>query len=72
VQLLGEHRDQQDREREDARQLWRESGYVFTSPTGQPLIPNTDYHRWKALLKSAGVRDARLHDATPPQPCFWS
>ena len=24
---------------------------------------NSDYHRWKALLKSAGVRDARLHDA---------
>ena len=32
-------------------------------PTGQPLNPNSDYHRWKALLKSAGVRDARLHDA---------
>jgi len=31
--------------------------------TGQPLIPNTDYHCWKALLKSAGVHDARLHDA---------
>ncbi|HZA05843.1 MAG TPA: tyrosine-type recombinase/integrase, partial [Propionibacteriaceae bacterium] len=22
-----------------------------------------DYHRWKALLKLAGVRDGRLHDA---------
>jgi integrase len=36
---------------------------VFASPTGQPLNPNSDYHRWKGLLKSAGVRDARLHDA---------
>ena len=28
-----------------------------------PLNPNSDYHRWKALLKTAGVRDGRLHDA---------
>ena len=28
----------------------------------RPLIPNSDYHRWKALLREAGVRDARLHD----------
>lgn len=36
---------------------------MFTSPTGEPLNPNTDYHKWKELLKAAGVRDARLHDA---------
>jgi integrase len=33
--------------------------WVFTSPTGRPLVPNSDYHRWKALLKAARVRDAR-------------
>jgi integrase len=63
AELLHEHRHHQDGDREAARQLWRESGYVFTTPTGQPLIPNSDYHRWKALLKAAGVRDGRLHDA---------
>jgi integrase len=36
---------------------------VFTSPTGEPLNPNTDYHRWKDLLRAASVRDGRLHDA---------
>jgi integrase len=36
---------------------------VFTSAVGKPLIPNSDYHEWKALLRAAGVRDARLHDA---------
>jgi hypothetical protein len=41
----------------------RSSDRQFTSPMGRPLNPNSDYHRWKALLKSAGVRDARLHDA---------
>ncbi len=36
---------------------------MFTSPVGEPLIPNSDYDVWKALLKAANVRDARLHDA---------
>jgi integrase len=63
VQLLREHRESQDQERQKARQLWEESGWVFTSPTGRPLNPNTDYHEWKKLLKVAGVRDGRLHDA---------
>nr|WP_234328517.1 MULTISPECIES: hypothetical protein [unclassified Streptomyces] len=27
------------------------------------MNPNTDHHKWKELLKAAGVRDARLHDA---------
>ncbi|MFD7546276.1 tyrosine-type recombinase/integrase [Streptomyces sp. NPDC059816] len=63
LQLLRQHREEQARERAQARDLWTEKGYVFTSPTGEPLNPNTDYHKWKELLKAAGVRDARLHDA---------
>ena len=35
----------------------------MTTATGRPLNLNSDYHRWKALLKVAGVRDGRLHDA---------
>ncbi|MEU6121858.1 tyrosine-type recombinase/integrase [Streptomyces sp. NPDC047123] len=61
--LLRQHKEKQDRERALARDLWVEKGYVFTSPTGEPLNPNTDYHRWKDLLEAAGVRDGRLHDA---------
>ncbi|MEV8324078.1 tyrosine-type recombinase/integrase [Kitasatospora sp. NPDC056731] len=38
-------------------------GYVFTSETGEPLNPSTDYHHWKRLLREAGIRDGRLHDA---------
>ncbi|MEV7674172.1 tyrosine-type recombinase/integrase [Streptomyces sp. NPDC088752] len=63
LQLLRRHKEDQARERTMARDLWTEKGYVFTSPTGEPLNPNTDYHKWKELLKAAGVRDARLHDA---------
>ncbi|MFI1969787.1 tyrosine-type recombinase/integrase [Streptomyces cinnamoneus] len=63
MKLLRRHKDEQDRERRLARDLWVEKGYVFTSPTGEPLNPNTDYHKWKELLKDAKVCDGRLHDA---------
>ena len=63
VALLHTHRDEQDLDRARARQLWTEGDWVFTTKTGQPLNPNSDYHAWKALVKRAGVRDARLHDA---------
>jgi integrase len=63
MKLLAQHRDAQHHERLLARDLWQDKGYVFTSPTGEPLNPNTDYHRWKDLLKVAGIRDGRLHDA---------
>lgn len=36
---------------------------MFATPTGRPVNPNTDYHEWKQLLKDAGLRDGRLHDA---------
>ncbi|NEA72729.1 tyrosine-type recombinase/integrase [Streptomyces sp. SID13588] len=63
MKLLRHHQEEQARERVLARDLWTEKGYVFTSPTGEPLNPNTDFHKWKELLKAAGVRDGRLHDA---------
>ncbi|WP_279389650.1 tyrosine-type recombinase/integrase [Pseudonocardia endophytica] len=63
VELLKSHREEQDRERETAGHLWRDSGYVFTTETGEPVNPNTDYHYWKRLLADAKVRDGRLHDA---------
>lgn len=63
VAMLKAHREEQDRERALAGQLWHEGGWVFTTPRGEPLNPNSDYHAWKALLKAAGVRSVRLHDA---------
>jgi integrase len=63
VALLRKHQLEQDGEREAARQLWQEGGWLFATATGRPLNPNTDYHEWKDLLVRAGVRDGRLHDA---------
>jgi site-specific recombinase XerD len=36
---------------------------VFCSPAGQPLSPEADRDDWLALLKQAGVRRVRVHDA---------
>jgi integrase len=63
ARLLELHRKEQDRERRLAAQERRETGFVFTSPVGEPLVPSTDYDAWKQLLTDAKVRDGRLHDA---------
>lgn len=63
VVLLREHRAAQVAERVHAGSLWHEGGWVFTTLVGQPIVPNNDYHEWRALLQRAGVRHARLHDA---------
>ncbi|WP_224388833.1 tyrosine-type recombinase/integrase [Pseudonocardia sp. ICBG1293] len=63
VELLKRHREAQAQERAAACEMWDEGDYVFTSPTGRPLNPSTDYHRWKKLLDRAGVPERRLHDA---------
>ena len=63
VFLLLQHRRDQDAERVTAAQLWQGTDYVFTTPTGGPLNPRSDWDGWKQLLAAAGVRDGRLHDA---------
>jgi integrase len=63
AELIKRHREEQEAERAAAAQLWRDGGYVFATPTGEPINPSTDYHQWKRLLAEAGLRDGRLHDA---------
>lgn len=62
-ELLLKHEEMQNREREQAGSAWHEGGWIFTQPNGKPLDPRADYGEWKSLLKEAGVREARLHDA---------
>src|ERR671911_2992304 len=63
VALLHKHRAEQAAELAPAGQLWRDEGWVFATRIGEATNHNTDYRRWKALLKQAGLREARLHDA---------
>lgn len=60
---LRKHREAQTRERERAGEGWAEKGDVFTEADGEPLIPDTDHHHGKKLLRDAGVRDGRLRGA---------
>jgi integrase len=63
VDLLRAHGIEQDQERDMAAQLWRGGDWLFATPIGEPLNPRTDYDEWKRLLRTAGLRDGRLHDA---------
>ncbi|SCL15178.1 tyrosine-type recombinase/integrase [Micromonospora inyonensis] len=63
VELLRRHRREQEEERATAAQLWTDGGWLFATPTGEPVNPRTDYDEWKRLLNLAGLRDGRLHDA---------
>jgi hypothetical protein len=60
---LRAHRVAQSAARLAAGELWEDWDLVFAQPNGRPIQPRHDWEAWKALLASAGVRDARLHDA---------
>ncbi|GLW51590.1 site-specific integrase [Streptomyces sp. NBRC 14336] len=63
VDMLRAHERQQQAERAAAGDKWTDEGWLFATETGRGTSPRTDYDDWKELLKSAKVRDGRLHDA---------
>ena len=63
TKLMKAHRDNQVQAKVRAGSQWKGGDWVFTDLMGEPLNNIGDYRRWKALIKRAGVRDARLHDA---------
>ena len=63
VAALRTHRAAQLQARLAAGSAWEDHDLVFVQPSGRPIDPSADWAAWKALLRSAGVRDARLHDA---------
>ncbi|MGW9451441.1 tyrosine-type recombinase/integrase [Streptomyces sp. NPDC055632] len=62
IHSIREHKEQQDKERETARSAWRDSGLVFTTPTGGPLDPASLTRRFRSFLDRAGLRRIRFHD----------
>ena len=62
VRALHEHKIRQTGERMLAADEWQDEDLVFAQPNGRPIDKNADYDAWRSLLKSAGVRHARLHD----------
>ena len=63
VDAIERHREHQAQERAHAANLWRDEDWVFANRVGGPVHPTVDHEAWKVLLRAAGVRDARLHDA---------
>ncbi|MFI8516802.1 tyrosine-type recombinase/integrase [Streptomyces sp. NPDC085481] len=49
--------------RKRAGEKWTETGYVFTTRTGQPIEPRNLYRSFTRVAKNADLRVVRLHDA---------
>jgi integrase len=62
VAMLRAHREVQELERMMANGAYTNHGFVFATPLGGPVSPEADWQEWKAILKTAGVDDARVHD----------
>jgi integrase len=63
AEALKDHLERQLEEIDRAGSLWQENGLVFASETGAPLDRhNVTLHRFKPLLKRAGLPHFRFHD----------
>lgn len=63
LRALVEHKRLQTGERMLAGTDWHDEDLVFAQPSGRPIDKKADYDAWCALLKDAGIRHVRLHDA---------
>ncbi len=63
IEALRSHLERQLREVDGAGSLWQENGLIFASESGAPLDRRTvTSHRFKPLLKRAGLPPIRFHD----------
>ena len=46
-----------------AGDAWEDYDLVFATQHGRPIGRTEDWQSWKAILRQAGVRDVRVHDA---------
>ena len=63
LELLKEHRKKQAVDRLRAGSSWTDYDLVFATRRGRPIERTEDWRSWKAILRQAEVRDARVHDA---------
>jgi len=64
VEVLREHREQQDKEAEAAKAagVWTPSGLVFTREDGRCLRPDAISHEFQRMIATAELPAIRLHD----------
>jgi integrase len=63
VAALKAHRAAPLHERMTAGPAWRDGDFVWCQPNGRPIGNHADWDEWHALLKAAGIRRVRVHDA---------
>jgi integrase len=63
VEPLRRHAAVQAAERLRVGSRWADHGLIFAREDGTPIRKETDSAEWHRILRLAGVRDARLHDA---------
>jgi integrase len=62
VESLQRHRERQEQERQFAGDEWHETGYVFTSRIGTPLIDRNVLREFYKLMDAAKMPRRRFHD----------
>lgn len=62
IKELRAHKARQNTERLAAGEAWTETGYVFTTPTGEPVNPAEVTEQFEQLSMEAGLPPIRLHD----------
>lgn len=71
ARLLESHQREQQIERAAAGQLWSEGGWLFTTPTGEPINPRSDNDDWTKLLNApVCAADDYTTPVTPPPPSY--
>jgi integrase len=63
VAALRAHRAAQLHERMTGRPTWHDGDFVWCQPNGRPIGNHADWDEWRMLLKTAGIRQVRVHDA---------
>ena len=62
IDVLKEQYRQQHEWRFRAQDTWQDGNFVFTDELGGHLPRSTTYHQFKAVVKSMGLSETRLHD----------
>ena len=60
---LKAHRTAQLQARMVAGSAWHDGDFVWCQTNGRPVGASADWDEWQALLKTAGIRQVRVHDA---------
>jgi len=69
ILVLKEHREKQKLERTMLGVSLTDDDLVFSHLDGKPLLPNTVSHAWIKLVRRAGLKSIRLHDARHSCEC---